>query len=97
MNLSSSEKATLETALAIEKVILDVEKQIKAEYGVPMIKDLSVSLNGRTNARLMAVLVDPDLRPMDTFALSDLWRKNMPPLPGIKSMTIQDSIFWWWS
>lgn len=93
MNLSSSEKATLETALAIEKVILDVEKQIKAEYGVPMIKDLSVSLNGRTNARLMAVLVDPDLRPMDTFALSDLWRKNMPPLPGIKSMTIQDSIF----
>ncbi|MDP5213159.1 efflux RND transporter permease subunit [Pseudoalteromonas tunicata] len=93
MNLSSSEKATLDTALAIEKVILDVEKQIKAEYGVPMIKDLSVSLNGRTNARLMAVLVDPDLRPMDTFALSDLWRKNMPPLPGIKSMTIQDSIF----
>ncbi|MBE0363438.1 hypothetical protein PULV_a0878 [Pseudoalteromonas ulvae UL12] len=93
MNLSSSEKATLDTVLAVEKVILDVEEQVKADYGMPMIKDLSVSLNGRTNARIMAVLVDPDNRPIDTFALSDLWRKNMPPLPGMKSMTIQDSIF----
>ncbi|WP_352284520.1 hypothetical protein, partial [Pseudoalteromonas sp. Q18-MNA-CIBAN-0097] len=34
----------------------------------------------------------PDLRPIDTFALSALWREQMPNLPGVKTLTIQDSI-----
>ncbi|WP_404339555.1 efflux RND transporter permease subunit [Pseudoalteromonas mariniglutinosa] len=92
MNLSSSEQATLATAQAIEKVILDVDKQLQAEYGQTMIRDLSVSLRGRTEATLMAILVEPDLRPIDTFELSALWRANMPPLPGVKTLNIQDSI-----
>ncbi|WP_278405477.1 efflux RND transporter permease subunit [Pseudoalteromonas ruthenica] len=92
MNLASSESATLATARKIEQVVLDVEKQIEQQYGQPMIRDISVNMQGRTNARLMMVLVEPHLRPMDTFALSALWRENMPPLPGLKSMTIDDSI-----
>jgi multidrug efflux pump subunit AcrB len=58
-----------------------------------MIRDLSVSLRGRTNASIMAILVEPHLRPIDTFELSTLWREKMPPLPGLKTLTIQDSIF----
>ena len=92
MNLSSGESATLETTRKVESVILDVDKQIEEKYGQKMIKDLMVSLNGRTNAQIMAILVEPDLRPIDTFALSALWREQMPPLPGVKTLNIQDSI-----
>ncbi len=92
MNLASSEQATLETAKKIEQVVMDVEKVIEQQYGMPMVKDISLNMQGRTNARLMMVLVEPHLRPIDTFALSALWRDNMPPLPGLKSMTINDSI-----
>ncbi|WP_425416006.1 efflux RND transporter permease subunit [Pseudoalteromonas qingdaonensis] len=92
MNLASSETATLDTAKKIERVVMDVEKVIEQQYGMPMVKDISLNMQGRTNARLMMVLVEPHLRPIDTFALSALWRDNMPPLPGMKSMTINDSV-----
>ncbi|WP_213608358.1 efflux RND transporter permease subunit [Pseudoalteromonas sp.] len=93
MNLASSEQATLETARKIENVLLSVDKELELQYGQSMIRDLSVSLRGRTNASIMAILVEPHLRPIDTFELSTLWREKMPPLPGLKTLTIQDSIF----
>jgi len=92
MNLASSEQATLETAQKIEQVILNVDQQLKEQYGTAMVRDLSVSLRGRTEASIMAILIDPELRPIDTFALSALWREQMPALPGVKTLTIQDSI-----
>lgn len=93
MNLASSEQATLETVRKIENVLLSVEKELEQQYGQSMIRDLSVSLRGRTNASIMAILVEPHLRPIDTFELSTLWREKMPPLPGLKTLTIEDSIF----
>ena len=93
MNLASSEQATLETARKIENVLLSVDKELEQQYGQSMIRDLSVSLRGRTNASIMAILVEPHLRPIDTFELSTMWREKMPPLPGLKTLTIQDSIF----
>ncbi|TMP03504.1 acriflavin resistance protein [Pseudoalteromonas sp. S3178] len=93
MNLASSEQATLETARKIEDVLLKVDKELKEQYGQSMIRDLSVSLRGRTQANIMAILVEPHLRPIDTFELSALWRDQMPPLPGVKTLNIQDNIF----
>lgn len=93
MNLESSEQATLETAKKIEAVLLSVDEELEAQYGQKMIRDLSVSLRGRTTAQLMAVLIEPDKRPIDTFTLSSLWREKMPPLPGVKTLTIEDNLF----
>lgn len=93
MNLASSEQATLETARKIEDVLLKVDKELEEQYGQSMIRDLSVSLRGRTQANIMAILVEPHLRPIDTFELSTLWREQMPPLPGVKTLNIQDNIF----
>ena len=93
MNLASSEQATLETARKIEDVLLKVDKELEEQYGQSMIRDLSVSLRGRTQANIMAILVEPHLRPIDTFELSALWREQMPPLPGVKTLNIQDNIF----
>ena len=92
MNLSSSENATLESIQKIEQMVLNVDKEIEAEYGKKMIRDYMVNMNGRTSANIMVILVEPDARPIDTFALSARWRDAMPALPGVKSLNIQDSI-----
>ena len=93
MNLASSEQATLETVKAVENVLLNTDKQLVEKYGKAMIRDLSISLRSRTEANITAILVEPDSRPIDTFALSALWRENLPPLPGVKTLTIQDDVF----
>ncbi|MCL1112716.1 efflux RND transporter permease subunit [Shewanella basaltis] len=92
MNVDASEKATLATALAIEETLYNVDKKVEDEYGQRMISDMQVDLRSQTSAEVMTKLVDPQLRPMDTFALAELWRQAMPQIPGVKSFTIQDSL-----
>ncbi|AOT08798.1 efflux RND transporter permease subunit [Pseudoalteromonas luteoviolacea] len=92
MNLSSSESATLETIKKLETMLYQVEQQIEQEHNQVMVKNFAVNMNGRTNATIRAVLVEPHLRPIDTFELSAMWRENMPLLPGVKNLNIQDSI-----
>ncbi|MGI2173734.1 efflux RND transporter permease subunit [Shewanella ulleungensis] len=92
MNVDASEKATLAAALAIEETLYKVDKQVEDEYGQRMISDMQVDLRSQTSAEVMTKLVDPELRPMDTFALAELWRQAMPLIPGVKSFTIQDSL-----
>ncbi|MBB3167765.1 efflux RND transporter permease subunit [Simiduia aestuariiviva] len=92
MQVTASEQATLDTALAVEKMIKDVDAQILAEYGQSMIKSMHVDLQSRTRARIMTMLVDPELRPIDTFELAAKWREALPALPGVKSLNIQDNL-----
>lgn len=92
MNVDASEKATLAAALAIEETLYNVDKKVEDEYGQRMISDMQVDLRSQTSAEVMTKLVDPQLRPMDTFALAELWRQAMPQIPGVKSFTIQDSL-----
>jgi len=93
MNVDASENATLAAALSIEKTLRSVDDELKAEYGQNMIAEMQVDLRSRTSAVIMTKLVDPELRPMNTFAVAELWRKNMPLIPGMKSFTIQDNLF----
>ncbi|GAA0782130.1 MULTISPECIES: efflux RND transporter permease subunit [Pseudomonadati] len=93
MNVDASEKATLEAALAIESTLYSVDKELIEKYGQGMIAEMQVDLRGRTSAEVMTKLVDPELRPMNTFEVAELWRQKMPQIPGVKSFTIQDSLF----
>ncbi|MDO7084329.1 efflux RND transporter permease subunit [Pseudocolwellia sp. AS88] len=93
MNVDASEKATLQTLLNIQSVINQVDRDIEDEYGSSMISDMQVDLQTRTNGQLMVKLVIPELRPMNTFELADLWRKAIPNYPGVKSLTIGDNLF----
>lgn len=93
MNIDSSERATLDAILLIQETLKSVDKDIEQQYGQKMISDISVQMNGRTGAQIQAKLVDPEIRPIDTFALSDLWRAAMPNIAGMKSFTIQDNLF----
>jgi multidrug efflux pump subunit AcrB len=93
MNVDASEKATLQTLLNIQGVINSVDKDVEAKYGNSMISDMQVDLRSRTSGQLMVKLVVPELRPIDTFALADLWRAAIPNYPGVKSLTIGDNLF----
>jgi len=93
MNVDASEKSTLETLLKIQGVINRIDKDIEAEYGSSMISDMQVELRSRTSGQLMVKLVIPELRPMNTFELADLWRAAIPDYPGVKSFTIGDNLF----
>jgi multidrug efflux pump subunit AcrB len=79
--------------LNIQGVINRVDKNVEAKYGNSMISDMQVDLRSRTSGQLMVKLVIPELRPIDTFALADLWREAIPNYPGVKSLTIGDNLF----
>ncbi len=93
MTVSSSEQATLDATFAIENMIKAVDAEIITEFGQTMIADMQVDLRGRTSAKVMVKLVDPELRVIDVFTLSDRWRTALPVIPGVKSLTIRDNIF----
>jgi multidrug efflux pump subunit AcrB len=93
MNVDASEKSTLDTLLNIQGVINRIDQEITEQYGNSMISDMQVELRSRTSGQLMVKLVIPELRPMDTFELADLWRKAIPNYPGVKSFTIDDNLF----
>ena len=93
MQAAAAETATLDAALAVEKVLYDVDAKILEQYGTKMIKAVHVDLQSRTRARIMVTLIESEDRPIDTFAVAALWREAMPQLPGVKSLTIQDDLF----
>ena len=93
MNVDASEKATLDTLLNIQGVINRIDRDIEAKYGNSMISDMQVDLRTRTSGQLMVKLVVPELRPINTFELADLWREAIPNYPGVKSFTIGDNLF----
>lgn len=92
MNVDTAEKDALATLLRVENIVNDVEQKIVDEYGKPMVEDMHVQMNGRTQGRIMMKLVQPDDRPIDPFELSDRWRTAIPSLPGVKSVRVQDTI-----
>ncbi len=93
MNQNSPEQAVLNSILAIENMIKNEEKVIVSEFGKPMIDKVMVEVKNRTTATIQAKLVDPEVRPMNTFELSARWRKVMPELTGLKRLTIIDNLF----
>ena len=93
MNIDASERSTLDAAIRIEQALRQVDNQLEQQYGQKMISDLQLDLRGRTSAQVMTKLVAPELRPIDTFAVAELWRAAMPKIPGMKSFTIQDNLF----
>ncbi|OUS23850.1 acriflavin resistance protein [Thalassotalea sp. 42_200_T64] len=93
MNLDSSEQATLAAIKAIEKSLYEVDAQVEQDFGIKMISDMQVNLRSRTEAMVMVKLIDPELRPINTFELAERWRANMPLIPGMKSLDTQDNLF----
>ncbi|WP_111979959.1 efflux RND transporter permease subunit [Algibacillus agarilyticus] len=94
MNSTTSEKDTLAAAIAIEKALYKVDEIIKSEHdGQGMIGNMQVSLRNRTTANIQVKLVDPEIRPVDPFIMSAMWRENLPVIAGAKNFVVQDRLF----
>jgi multidrug efflux pump subunit AcrB len=92
MNDNVSDETTLNALKTIEKMVQDVDKEVVEEYGSPMLQDIMVFNQGRTRARLLAPLVLEEERHFNAFELARRWREKIPVIPGMKSITIRDSI-----
>ena len=92
MNDNVSDIQTINAIREIEAMVLEVDKETERQTGQKIIRDLLVFNQGRTEAQLLAPLVDEDLRPYDAFELSRRWREAMPNIAGVKSLTIQDDV-----
>jgi multidrug efflux pump subunit AcrB len=92
MNDNVSDIQTINAIREIEAMVLEVDKETERQTGQKIIRDLLVFNQGRTEAQLLAPLVDEDLRPYDAFELSRRWREAMPTIAGVKSLTIQDDV-----
>ncbi|PAJ75276.1 acriflavin resistance protein [Pseudoalteromonas sp. NBT06-2] len=92
MNDNISDLKTIDALKTIESIVWQVEDQTKSEFDQGMIKDLLAFNQSKTEARIVIPLVDENLRPFSTFELSRRWREQLPKIPGLKSITIQDDV-----
>jgi len=92
MNDNVSDETTLNALKTIEAMVYDVDENIVTEYGSSLMKDIMVFNQGRTAGRILVSLVDEEKRHFDAFELARRWRANMPVIPGMKSITIQDNL-----
>jgi multidrug efflux pump subunit AcrB len=92
MNDNVSDEMTLNALKTIEAMVYAVDENIVTEYGSSMMKDIMVFNRGRTEGRILVSLVDEEKRHFDAFELARRWRADMPVIPGMKSITIQDNL-----
>ncbi|WP_462156898.1 efflux RND transporter permease subunit [Pseudoalteromonas sp. GB56] len=92
MNDNASDIQTINAIKQIESMVIDIDNKIEQEFGQKMVRSLLVFNQGRTEAQILAPLVDEEIRPFDAFELSRRWREAMPEIAGVKSLTIYDDV-----
>lgn len=92
MTENTPEKLTLATVESLNEIINEADKLIQEEYGAAMVDRTMMEIHSRTSAKLTAKLVDPAVRPASPFVLSAKVRELMPKYPGLKRITIEDTI-----
>ncbi|WP_217875326.1 efflux RND transporter permease subunit [Pseudoalteromonas shioyasakiensis] len=92
MNENASDMQTINAIREIESMVNKVDQETEREFGQKLIRDILVFNQGRTEAQLLAPLVDEELRPYNAFELSRRWREQMPSIPGVKSLQIYDDV-----
>ncbi|MBQ4862147.1 efflux RND transporter permease subunit [Pseudoalteromonas sp. MMG013] len=92
MNDNVSDEQTISAIKQLEQLVLTVDKQVEQEFGVAMVKNVMVFNSDRTHGQVMAPLVDEELRPFNTFELTRRWREQMPEIPGVKSIQVEDEV-----
>lgn len=92
MNENVSEQQTMDAIRTLEQMIRDVDKSVIADTGSPMVAHIMAYARSANAGRIVAPLVDEESRPFDTFELARRWREAIPPIPGLKKITIQDEV-----
>ncbi|NOU51224.1 efflux RND transporter permease subunit [Pseudoalteromonas sp. JBTF-M23] len=92
MNDNASDEQTIAAIRQLEQLVIAEDKKIEQEFGSKMVRDILVMNQDRTEGRILAPLVDEELRPFNTFELTRRWRENMPEIAGVKSILIEEEV-----
>jgi len=92
MTENSPEQLTRDAVNMLNQMIKDIDANVERTHGVKMVDRVMTEIESRTSASVTAKLVDPELRPINPFALSAQWREAMPSIPGLKSLITIDTI-----
>jgi len=93
MKQQSSEQATLDAMLEVQKVLRAEDSKLEQEFGSGVIDQMFSELESRSRAKIMIKMTDPELRELNTFEVAARWREAIPTIAGLKSLTISDNLF----
>ncbi|MBX2858338.1 MAG: efflux RND transporter permease subunit [Cellvibrionaceae bacterium] len=86
------EDALLVGMLNIEQTMREVDREIVAEFGQPMVEKILNWNQSRTTGRIEARLVLPEDRPVNPLEFSRRLREKMPDISGVKNIAVHDTI-----
>jgi len=91
MTESTSEETTRRTAQIIEEALFKTSAQLEQTYGENVIKHSFVNMSSQSNVFLMAELKKGEDREINGVEIAEVWRANIPELPGVKKIDIRAS------
>lgn len=89
---NTPEQVTLNTIESLNDIVEKANAMVEEEYGATMVDRIMLEIHSRTSAKITAKLVDPEIRPASPLVLSAKVREIMPKFPGLKRITIRDTI-----
>lgn len=81
--------AALQATEAVQRTLVETAQQLAAENGgKQLVEGIFAEINdNRSEVRIY--LTPPDVRPLSTMALTDLWRDRVGQLPGLQSLRFE--------
>ncbi|HBR97446.1 MAG TPA: acriflavin resistance protein [Gammaproteobacteria bacterium] len=92
MHDNVSDQAVVDALVAIDAMVMTVEREMIDEHGQGMIRDRLVVNTERTKGLVLAALVDEEDRLSDAFDMSRRSRERIPDIAGLKSLSIIDDV-----
>ncbi len=83
---------TVRALETVEMAMTRADKKIQEQYDAPVVQNMYTFSTGETSGRTLVELTKSEDRDISTFDISKAWRREVPDIPGVKSISFVDSI-----
>ncbi|WP_445778221.1 efflux RND transporter permease subunit [Shewanella sp.] len=91
MEEGSSEQNTLHVLQQVEDALYNMNEELEAQYGYPMVKHSYIELSSRSSAFVFTELTKGEDRDLDGVEIAAAWREKIPELLSVKKLNINAS------
>ncbi|WP_434355588.1 efflux RND transporter permease subunit [Parasalinivibrio latis] len=91
METGTAEKDTLKALQKVEHALYATDEKLAQEFGSSVVKHSLVSLESATKAFLFIELTKSETREIDGISISNALRDAIPPLAGVKKLSMDAS------
>ncbi len=91
METGTAEKDTLKALQKVESALYATDEKLEEEFGSGVVKHSLVALESATNAFLFIELTKSETREIDGISISNALRDAIPPLAGVKKLSMDAS------